>query len=214
MGISFDICEIYETLMGEGVSSGYPCTLIRLGGCNLDCTYCDTRYALLDYRKFSLEKILNRVRNPYPNRVLVTGGEPLIQPGTPSLIKCLLDRGHKVYLETNGSMDVSSIDPQVVKVLDLKCPTSGQENKNLYQNLNHLTQQDEIKFVIADRSDFLWARKILEMYSIQNRHTVLFSPVEKNLNPRVLAEWILKEELEVKFQIQLHKIIWGEKRGV
>jgi 7-carboxy-7-deazaguanine synthase len=214
MDLSLDICEIYETLMGEGGCSGYPSTIVRLGGCNLDCTYCDTKYALHDHRKLSLDKILNRVRSPYPHHVLVTGGEPLIQPGTPRLLKCLLEKGHKVCLETNGSLDVSSIDPQVVKVIDLKCPTSGQEDKNRYQNLKHLTPQDEIKFVIADRRDFLWARKILEKYSIQNRVTVLFSPVERDLEPRVLAEWILREELEVKFQIQLHKILWGEKRGV
>ena len=200
--------------MGEGVSSGYPCSIVRLGGCNLDCTYCDTRYAISDHRKLSLDRILNRVRNPYPSRVLVTGGEPLIQPETPVLLKCLLDQGHKVYIETNGSLDVSSIDPKVVKVMDLKCPASGQHDKNRYQNLKHLTQQDEIKFVIADRKDFEWARKILERYSILNRLTVLFSPAERYLEAGVLAEWILKEELEVKFQIQLHKILWGEKRGV
>lgn len=214
MDLSFNICEIYETLMGEGSSSGYPCTIIRMGGCNLDCTYCDTKYALHDHRKLSLDKILNKVRSPYPHLVLVTGGEPLIQSGTPRLLKCLLDKGHKVYLETNGSLDVSSIDPQVIKVMDLKCPTSGQDDKNRYQNLKHLTPLDEIKFVIADRRDFLWARKILKKHSIQNRVTVLFSPVERYLEPRVLAEWILKEEMEVKFQIQLHKILWGEKRGV
>lgn len=214
MDLSLDICEIYETLMGEGVSSGYPCSIVRLGGCNLDCTYCDTRYAISDHRKLSLDRILNRVRNPYPSRVLVTGGEPLIQPETPVLLKCLLDKGHKVYLETNGSLDVSSIDPKVVKVMDLKCPASGQQDKNLYQNLKYLTLQDEIKFVISDRKDFEWARKILERYSILNRVTVLFSPAERYLEAGVLAEWILKEELEVKFQIQLHKILWGEKKGV
>jgi 7-carboxy-7-deazaguanine synthase len=214
MDLSLDICEIYETLMGEGVSSGFPCTIIRLGGCNLDCTYCDTKYAIRDHRKLPLDVILNRVRNPYPSRVLVTGGEPLIQQETPMLLKCLLDKGHKVYLETNGSMDVSSIDPQVVKVMDLKCPASGQQDRNCYQNLKHLTSRDEIKFVIADRKDFQWARKILKRYSILNQVTVLFSPVESCLEPYVLAEWILKEELEVKFQIQLHKILWGEKRGI
>ena len=214
MDLLFNICEIYETLMGEGNKSGYPCTIIRLGGCNLDCTYCDTKYALHDHRELSLNKILNRVRSPYPHLVLVTGGEPLIQTGTPKLIRCLLDKGHSVCLETNGSLDVSAIDPQVVKVIDLKCPTSGQADKNRYQNLEHLTPHDEIKFVIANRKDFLWAQKTLKKYSIQNRVTVLFSPVEGCLEPGLLAKWILMEELEVKFQIQLHKVLWGEKRGV
>ncbi len=175
MDLSFNICEIYESLMGEGNDSGYPCTIIRLGGCNLVCTYCDTRYALHDYRKLPLDEIINRVRSPYPHLVLVTGGEPLIQPDTPRLLKCLLDKGHRVYLETNGSLDVSSIDPQVVKVMDLKCPTSGQDDKNRYQNLKHLTSQDEIKFVIANRRDFLWAKKIIKKYSFRTGQHPFFS---------------------------------------
>ena len=214
MSLFFDICEIYETLMGESGENGWPCTLIRVGGCNLHCTYCDTRYANHEHQKFSLDEILKQVGTPYPHHVLVTGGEPLIQSGMPKLLKCLSDHGHKVYLETNGSLDVSAIDQRVIKVMDIKCPSSEEEDKNLYQNLRYLTPHDEIKFVIADRKDFLWAQKILERYPIQKHATVLFSPVHNLLEPRKLAKWILEEQLEVRFQIQLHKILWGEKRGV
>lgn len=209
MIISFRVCEIYETLMGESGASGWPCTLVRMGGCNLRCSYCDTRYALTDYESLSMDSILNKIRIPYPQHVLITGGEPLMQSGTPILLHNLLERGHKVYLETNGSLDVSSIDPRVVKIIDIKCPTSGQSQKNYYQNLDNLTPGDEIKFVIGSREDFIWAEKIIKKYQIQQRATVLFSPVEKKMEPRLLAEWILKEELEVRLQIQLHKIIWG-----
>jgi 7-carboxy-7-deazaguanine synthase len=132
----------------------------------------------------------------------------------PKLLESLTDRGHKLYLETNGSLDVSHIDPRVIKVMDLKTPSSGEEKKNLYENLKHLTPRDEIKFVIADQKDFLWAKKILERYPIQKLATVLFSPVHGLLEPGRLAEWILEEELDVRFQVQLHKILWGEKRGV
>jgi 7-carboxy-7-deazaguanine synthase len=214
MSLLFDVCEIYETLMGESGGMGWPCTLIRMGGCNLNCTYCDTRYARHEHQKVALQGILDEVRNPYPHHVLVTGGEPLIQKGMPKLLESLTDRGHKLYLETNGSLDVRHIDPRVVKVMDLKTPSSGEEKKNLYKNLKHLNPRDEIKFVIADQRDFLWAKKILERYPIQKLATVLFSPVYGLLGPGRLAEWILEEELEVRFQVQLHKILWGEKRGV
>jgi 7-carboxy-7-deazaguanine synthase len=214
MSLELDICEIYETLMGESSRVGWPCTLIRMGRCNLHCTYCDTRYALTDYKRLSLEKILRQVSSPFPHHVLVTGGEPLLQSGTEKLLQLLLARGHKVCLETNGSLDVGSLDPRVVKIIDIKCPSSRQSEKNLYQNLRYVTPQDEVKFVIADREDFCWAQNILKKYSIQNQVTVLFSPVDQYLEPKELAKWILAEGLEVKLQIQLHKILWGDKRGV
>jgi len=214
MPVSFDICEVYTTLMGESGGSGWPCTLVRMGGCNLRCSYCDTRYALSEHSPLSLKEVLSRVPFPYPRHVLVTGGEPLIQPDTPRLLECLVERGHTVYLETNGSVDVSAIDPRVIKVIDMKCPGSGQDSKNRYQNLDHLTPLDEGKFVISDREDFLWAQDLMKRSGICSRATVLFSPVTSRLEPRILAEWILEEKLDVRFQVQLHKILWGERRGV
>jgi len=214
MPVSFDICEVYTTLMGESAGSGWPCTLVRMGGCNLRCSYCDTRYALSEHTRLSLHEVLSRVQFPYPRHVLVTGGEPLIQPGTPRLLEFLVERSHTVYLETNGSMDVSTIDPRVRKVIDMKCPGSGESGKNHYQNLDHVTPHDEVKFVIGDREDFLWAQGLVERSGICRRATALFSPVTDRLEPRVLAEWILEEKLEVRFQVQLHKILWGERRGV
>ena len=214
MGCSLNICEIYETLMGESVAAGWPCTIIRMGGCNLNCTYCDTPYARHEYRLISLEKILEKVRHPYPHHVLVTGGEPLIQPGTPKLILALLEQGHKVYIETNGSLDIRSLDKRVLKVMDIKCPSSGESKRNIFQNVRHLTPQDEIKFVICDKTDFRWAKKILKRYEIQKYAPVLFSPAAPHLDPKLLAKWILEEEVEVRFQLQLHKMLWGERRGI
>lgn len=214
MPVSFDICEVYETLMGESGASGWPCTLVRMGGCNLRCSYCDTRYALNEHTRLSLEEVLSRVHVPYPRHVLVTGGEPLIQPGTPRLLEGLVERGHTVYLETNGSMDVSAIDRRVRRVIDMKCPGSGESDKNRYQNLDHVNSLDEVKFVIGDREDFLWAKGLVERSGICTRTAVLFSPVSGRLEPRTLAEWILQERIEVRFQVQLHRILWGERRGV
>ena len=214
MTVSFDICEVYETLMGESGGSGWPCTLLRMGGCNLQCSYCDTLYALTEHTRLSLHEVLSRVHSPYPRHVLVTGGEPLIQPGTPRLLECLVERGHTVYLETNGSLDVSAIDPRVRKVIDMKCPGSGQSDKNLYQNLDNVNAHDEVKFVISNREDFLWARGLVERSGICDRATVLFSPVTGRLKPQALAKWILQEKIEVRFQVQLHRILWGERRGV
>ncbi|MBN2372763.1 radical SAM protein [bacterium] len=210
---SFQICEIYETLMGESGASGWPCTIIRMGGCNLKCSYCDTKYAQMDFQNMSLEEILKMTGNPYPRHVLVTGGEPLVQPKTPFLINALLERGHKIYLETNGSMDISQIDTRVVRIMDIKCPASGQSHMNRYQNLIHLTKQDEIKFVIGDRNDFIWAKGIIERHGIQNLAQCIFSPVEPFMKPSLLADWILEDRLEVRLQLQIHKILWGSGRG-
>jgi 7-carboxy-7-deazaguanine synthase len=161
-----------------------------------------------------LEKILEKVRHPYPHHVLVTGGEPLIQSETPRLLQALLKQGHKVYIETNGSLDIRPLDPRVVKVMDVKCPSSGESQKNLFQNIRHLNPQDEVKFVICDQTDFIWAKKILKTHKIQKYTAVLFSPAVPHLDPKLLAKWILEEKLEVRFQMQLHRILWGEKRGI
>ncbi len=214
MPISLRICEIYETIMGESSASGWPCILIRMGGCNLNCSYCDTLYAFTEHKEFLLDEIIEKVRDAYPRRVLITGGEPLIQEGTSVLVKYLLEEGYKLYLETNGSLDITSIDSRVVRIMDLKCPASGQSHKNHYQNLEHMTPQDEVKFVICNIEDFLWAKDIIEIHRIQDNMTCLFSPVEKFLEPKILAEWILREKLEARFQLQLHKALWGEKRGI
>lgn len=213
MGISLRICEIYTTIMGESSATGWPCTLVRTGGCNLRCTYCDTRYAYTEFSTLSLGDILGRIR-PCPLHVLITGGEPLLQEGTPALIKTLLERGHKVFIETNGSIDVSIIDRRAVKVMDIKCPSSGESARNLLDNFAYLAPHDEVKFVICNREDFMWAKEIIERFGLPSLATVFLSPCHRQIEARELAQWILEERLEARLQIQLHKLLWGEKRGV
>ena len=208
------ISEIYQTLIGESTYSGMPCILIRLGGCNLNCSYCDTKYAKLEYNIKSFEEIRSNISNYYPKLILLTGGEPLFQDSTPSFISFLKKHGYKILLETNGSLDISILDPDVIKIMDIKCPSSGEYHKNRFLNIDNLTQNDEIKFVIGDNKDFLWAISIIEKYHLIGRFKILFSPVTHCLSPQCLAKWILEKRLDIRLQLQLHKIIWGNKRGV
>jgi 7-carboxy-7-deazaguanine synthase len=215
--LALRVNEIFCSLQGESSFAGRPCVFVRLTGCNLRCVYCDTTYAYEDREELAIEDILSRVASHGCPLVEVTGGEPLIQAETPLLITRLLDTGYRVLLETNGSRDVSLVDERCVRILDVKCPGSGEVEKNDWKNLGRLTSQDEVKFVLTDRADYDFARAVLARRDfplglVENIH---FSPVSGKLLPKILAEWILSDRLAVKLHLQLHKIIWGpEARGV
>ena len=209
--------EIFYSIQGESSFAGRPCVFIRLTGCNLRCSYCDTRYAYYQGEDMDIDEILERASYFGCKIVEVTGGEPLIQEGTPYLIKSLLDAGFEVLLETNGTKDISVLDKDCIKIVDVKCPCSGESDKNDLNNLTRLGNRDEIKFVIADRRDFDFAKNILRDWDIIpfRPHPVHFSPAFGILNPKDLSEWILKDKLDVRLNLQIHKVIWGDhKRGV
>jgi 7-carboxy-7-deazaguanine synthase len=209
--------EIFYSIQGESTFAGWPCIFIRLTGCNLRCKYCDTKYAYEEGNDIPLESILATVKGFECNLVEVTGGEPLIQEETPGLISTLIDNGYTVLLETNGSQDISIVDNSCIRIVDIKCPSSGMEKNNYWKNLKYLTLHDQLKFVIALREDYLYAKKVLDNPAIKEKKelTVNFSPVFKKMHPKELASWILADNLPVRLHIQLHKYIWGEKtRGV
>jgi 7-carboxy-7-deazaguanine synthase len=212
------VTEIFYSLQGESRSVGFPTVFIRLTGCPLRCGYCDTTYAFQGGEWLSEEKILDEVARQFGSNntsryVTVTGGEPLAQKNCQTLLKKLCDAGYEVSLETSGALDVCGVDVRVVKVMDLKTPGSGESAKNLWENLDCLTGRDQVKFVICDRADYDWAKQILNDYKLSERCEVLFSPVYDQLQARELAEWILEDKLTVRFQIQFHKILWGEAQG-
>jgi 7-carboxy-7-deazaguanine synthase len=211
------ITEIFHSIQGESSQVGRPCSFVRLTGCNLRCVWCDTAYAFHGGEDLDLEDILHRVEAHGAPLVLVTGGEPLAQAGVHALMRRLLDSGKEVMIETGGSLDIAGIDPRVRIVLDLKCPGSGMESRNRWENLESLKPTDEIKFVLKDRGDYEWARRVMQEKELDQpaRATVLFSPVFGVLEERALAEWILQDRLRVRLQLQLHKMIWpAEMRGV
>jgi 7-carboxy-7-deazaguanine synthase len=207
------ITEIFYSLQGESRTMGFPTVFIRLTGCPLRCTYCDTSYAFVGGEWMNLDDIVNQVTSYGTQYVTVTGGEPLGQKDCPVLLSQLCDVGYEVSLETSGALDISGVDPRVIKVMDLKTPGSGEEAKNLYSNLAHLQPQDQVKFVICSRGDYEWAKEILVDYGLESQCEVLFSPAYGQLDERQLAEWILEDHLTVRFQLQLHKILWGEASG-
>lgn len=207
------ITEIFHSLQGESRSSGFPTVFVRLTGCPLRCGYCDTTYAFKGGSWMELPDILARVASHGARHVTVTGGEPLAQAGCTELLTALCDAGYEVSLETSGALDVSAVDPRVIKVMDLKTPSSGEVEKNLYNNLAHLTRQDQIKFVICGRGDYEWSKEQLRAQDLASRCEVLFSPAAGEQAPRELAEWILLDRLPVRFQIQLHKYLWGDEAG-
>ena len=207
------ITEIFYSLQGEARSVGWPTVFIRLTGCPLRCGYCDTSYAFQGGEWYTLENILQEVAHYNTRHVTVTGGEPLAQKICLDLLTRLCDAGYDVSLETSGALDVSGVDKRVVKVMDLKTPGSGEAARNMYANLQHLQAQDQIKFVLCDREDYDWAVALLKQHTLAEKCEVLFSPVQGQLDPRQLAEWILADQLPVRFQIQLHKILWGNKAG-
>ncbi len=210
---SLRISEIFFSLQGESTRSGLPTVFVRLTGCPLRCVWCDTAYAFNGGKKMSLSDILQQVKSFNTPYVTVTGGEPLAQPACLDLISQLADEGYQVSLETSGALDISAVDERVVNVMDLKAPGSGEENKNRYQNIEFLKAKDELKFVLADESDYQWARQKLEEFQLASRCQVLFSPVMGEMSPTWLAEQILNDQLPVRFQIQLHKILWADAQG-
>lgn len=207
------ITEIFHSLQGESRSVGWPTVFIRLTGCPLRCTYCDTEYAFSGGEWMSLKNILSLVARYATQRVCVTGGEPLAQKTCLSLLSQLADAGFKVSLETSGALDMRHVDSRVIKVMDIKTPGSGESARNLLDNINYLTAQDQVKFVLCDRNDYDWARELLQEFQIEKMCEVLFSPVYSQLEPKQLAEWILEDKLQVRFQLQLHKVLWGEQSG-
>ena len=209
------ITEIYKSIQGESTFAGLPCVFVRTTGCNLRCVWCDTEYAFYGGQKMSLEEVLAKVAEFDCQLVEITGGEPLLQKEVPELARRLLTAGYTVLVETSGERDVSVLDPRVIKIMDLKCPGSGECEKNRWQNLEFLTERDEVKFVIKDRRDYDWAVEVVKKYELEKKVRVLFSPVWGELEPETLARWILEDRLNVRFQIQLHKVIWApETRGV
>lgn len=213
--MSLLVNEIFYSIQGESVYSGRPCVFVRLTGCNLRCSYCDTLYAYENGTEMEIEPIIKQVDSFRCPLVEITGGEPLIQPETPLLIRSLLENGYEVMIETNGSLDISIIDNRCIKIVDIKCPSSMESDKNDLENLKRMNRKDQVKFVIGTRKDYVYANKIKEM--IPDRfpgHHILFSPVSGEIVPTKLANWILEDKLDVRFHLQLHNIIWpdGEKK--
>jgi len=207
------ITEIFHSLQGEADTVGVPTVFVRLTGCPLRCQYCDTAYAFHGGEWWELPAILARVREYTTRHVCVTGGEPLAQKGCTALLTALCDAGHRVSLETSGAMALADVDARVVKVVDIKTPGSGEERRNRYEELPRLTPHDLVKFVICDRNDYEWSRAKLAELALPQGCTVLFSPSHEQLAARELADWILADRLPVRFQIQLHKYVWGNVAG-
>jgi 7-carboxy-7-deazaguanine synthase len=215
--MALKVNEIFYSIQGESSYAGRPCVFVRLTGCNLRCSYCDTQYAYEEGEDLEIEAIINRVRSYRCSLVEVTGGEPLMQAETSILISRLLDEGYEVLLETNGSQDIGRIDHRCVRIVDIKCPSSGQAEHNDLENLARLTEKDEVKFVIGTREDYEYAKRTLELVkgTQPDAHRVHFSPVFGKLAPATLAGWILEDRLEARLHLQLHNIIWPPgRRGV
>ncbi|MBS0181255.1 MAG: 7-carboxy-7-deazaguanine synthase QueE [Nitrospira sp.] len=209
------ITEIFHSVQGESTFAGLPCVFVRLTGCPLRCTWCDTDYAFFGGTDRSIDDILDRVRSYGCRLVEVTGGEPLAQPDTVTLLRRLCEEGFTVLLETSGAVDTTTVDPSVRIILDVKCPGSGMTERMHWPNVERLRPQDEAKFVIRDRSDYEWAKTMLDRFQLIDRCPVLFSPVFDVLDPRQLADWLLADRLPIRLQLQLHKHIWApDMRGV
>ena len=207
------LTEIFRSLQGEADTVGIPTVFVRLTGCPLRCGYCDTAYAFHGGEWWSIERIIDRVRELEVTHVCVTGGEPLAQPSVHALLAALCDASYRVSLETSGSMSLAAVDSRVVKVVDVKTPGSGEVERNLYAELDALNATDQIKFVITSRADYEWSRSQLLERALSKRCSVLFSPSHAQLPARDLADWILEDRLPVRLQIQLHKYLWGDVPG-
>jgi 7-carboxy-7-deazaguanine synthase len=209
------ITEIFFSIQGESSYAGLPCVFVRFTGCPLRCGWCDTAYAFYEGTERSLENILNEVEHYGCRLVEITGGEPLAQAEAHGLITALADRDYIVLIETSGAIDLAPVDPRAILIMDLKCPGSGMEDRNRWSNLSLLKPHDEVKFVIKDRADYDWAVGIIRRYGLSDRQRILLSPVFGELEPQALADWILADRLRVRFQLQVHKLIWDSAmRGV
>ena len=205
------ITEIFLSLQGESRTVGVPTVFVRLTGCPLRCQYCDTAYAFHGGEPLDIDAIVEKVAAYGVRHVTVTGGEPLAQKGCLALLARLCDAGYEVSLETSGAMAMEEVDPRVSRVMDIKTPGSGEAAKNRFENIQHLTAHDQVKFVICDRADYDWAKQITEEHDLAERCEVLFSPSAQQLPARQLADWIVADRLPVRFQIQLHKLLWGDE---
>jgi 7-carboxy-7-deazaguanine synthase len=210
------INEIYFSVQGESTNAGLPCVFVRLTGCNLRCTWCDTEYAFYEGKDYSIDNVIAKVGEYDCRLVEITGGEPLVQDKEcRELMTKLCDKDYEVMLETGGSLTVEGIDARVKIVMDLKCPSSGMEKKNLYDNINFLKKTDELKFVIGSREDYEWTKKIIKNYKLEEKCELLLSVVFGKLEPLTLVEWMLKDKLKARFQLQMHKFIWQpDTKGV
>ena len=204
------INEIYLSVQGESTHTGLPCIFIRLTGCNLRCSWCDTAYAFHEGKNMSIDEILQKVENFGIHLVEITGGEPLMQDNVYTLMRRLIENGYKVMLETGGSISLERVPKDVIKIMDLKCPGSGEQEKNNLDNLKLLAPHDEVKFVILDKKDFEWSRDIIKKYKINETAQILLSPVFDKLELKEIVKWILEDRLPVRLQTQLHKIIWDK----
>lgn len=207
------LTEIFFSLQGEASRAGLPTVFVRLTGCPLRCSWCDTTYSFTGGEPATIESVLAEVAKYPARQVCVTGGEPLAQKECLPLLTALCDAGYGVSLETSGALDISAVDPRVSRIMDLKAPDSGESGRNRWENLPVLTRHDEIKIVIASRADYEWARQILQERHLDTLCPVLFSPAQGLVEPRALAEWILQDGLNVRFQLQLHKLLWGNMQG-
>lgn len=209
------ITEIFHSIQGESSFAGLPCVFIRATGCNLRCIWCDTAYAFHGGTTMSVDEILVRVRGYACSLVEITGGEPMLQPETVELSRRLMDDGYTVLLETGGSLDLSALDPRVIKIMDIKCPGSGEHEKNYWPNLEILQPHDQVKFVLKDRRDYEWARTIIRERRLDGRFHLLLSPVHGEMEAQQLANWMLADGITARLQIQVHKHIWSpDRRGV
>lgn len=208
------INEIFYSIQGESSYAGLPCIFIRLTYCNLRCSYCDTDYAFYNGTDMKISEIISDI-NKYPTElIMITGGEPLLQENCIHLMQELLNKNYSVMLETSGSLKLKDVPKSVIKIVDFKCPTSNMMNKNDWTIITDIQKEDEIKFVIANKEDYDWSKKMIKKYNLNKVCPILFSPVYNKIDMSTLADWILKDGLNVKLQMQLHKHIWGEKKGV
>ncbi len=208
---TLNITEIFYSLQGEAKEVGIPTVFVRLTGCPLRCNYCDTAYAFKGNNPLSIQHILDEVAQYNAQYVCVTGGEPMAQSNCLKLLDSLIDSGYSVSMETSGSIDITPVNSRVSIVMDIKTPSSTEEHQNRYENLPILKSKDQLKFVIASRSDFDWCNEILDNHEVESE--ILFSPVYESLKPVELAEWILEKKLNVRLQVQLHKLLWGDQKG-
>ena len=208
---TLNITEIFYSLQGEAKEVGIPTVFVRLTGCPLRCNYCDTAYAFKGNNPLSIQHILDEIAQYKTQYVCVTGGEPMAQSNCLKLLDALIENDYKVSMETSGSIDIAPVNSKVSIVMDIKTPSSTEEHQNRYENLSILKTKDQLKFVIASRSDFDWCTEMLENYEVESE--VLFSPVYESLRPVELADWILEKKLNVRLQVQLHKVLWGDQKG-